>query len=72
MIALTYEGCDRFEAAPYAYLVLAAILAGGIGGIAETEREERLRAGAFAGVVVGVAGLIVLLFVFAADSCTGA
>ncbi len=72
LTALTYDGCDRFGASPYLYAAGAVTLAAITGAIAETQSQERLRAAAFAGVLVAVAGVFVLMLVFWGDDCTGA
>ena len=72
LIALTYGGGDNFQESPYVYLSGAAILAAVTGALAEPEARERGRAAVFAGVVVFVAGAVLLTFLFWADSSTGA
>ena len=72
LAALLYDSCDKFGAAPYAYVVVAGFLGALTSGIAESERSERVRAAAFAGVVVALAGVGLLMVLFSADGCSGA
>ena len=71
-IALTYDEGDKFEWSPYVYLSGAVILAALTGAVADLETQERGRAAAFAGLVVFVAGAVLLTFLFWADPSTGA
>jgi membrane associated rhomboid family serine protease len=71
-VVLAYESCDEFGEAPYAHVGVAVVVAAVTGAMTEMESHERVRSAAFAGVLVAVAGAIVLIVVFAADSCSGA
>lgn len=67
--AFKAEPCDRFAGSPLVW-VAAAVGAATVAA-ALAEPDQRGRAAAFAGVVVAVAGVILLIVVFGSAECTG-